>query len=119
MEFDTFVVARLLSGPTPPQLTDDQEREAQDAHLAHIADMWASGKLIAAGPASGTEGLRGVSIFVCSLEEAQALSDSDPAVRNGTFVLDYAVWHAPRAMIVPGAGIPPRSVADVMGPGTP
>jgi hypothetical protein len=39
-------------------------------------------------------------------------------VLNGTFVLDFAVWHAPRAMIVPGAGIPPRSVADVMGHGT-
>ena len=118
MEFDTFVVARLLSGPNPPRLIEDQERELQDAHLAHIADMWASGKLIAAGPASGTEGLRGVSIFICSLEEAQALSERDPAVLNGTFVLDYAVWRAPRAMIVPGAGVPPRSVAEAMGPGT-
>lgn len=36
MEFDTFVVARLLSGPTPPELTEDQEDEQQDAHLAHI-----------------------------------------------------------------------------------
>ena len=52
MEFDTFVVARLLSGPTPPVLSEQQEREQQDAHLAHIADMWASGKLIAAGPAT-------------------------------------------------------------------
>lgn len=119
MEFDTFVVARLLSGPTPPQLTEDQQRELQDAHLAHLADMWASGKLIAAGPASGTEGLHGVSLFVCSLEEAQALSESDPAVRNGTFVLDYAVWHAPRAMIVPGDGVPPRSIAEVRGPAAP
>jgi len=117
MEFDTFVVARLLSGPTPPQLTEEQERDAQDAHLAHIADLWASGKLIAAGPASGTEGLRGVSVFVCSLEEAQALSDSDPSVLNGTFVNDYAVWRTPRAMIVPGPGIPPRSVAEAMGAG--
>jgi uncharacterized protein YciI len=117
MEFDTFVVARLLSGPTPPELTEDQAREAQDAHLAHIADMWASGKLIAAGPASGTEGLRGVSIFVCSLEEAQALSETDPSVINGTFVNDYAVWRAPRGMIVAGTGAPPRSVAEAMGTG--
>jgi uncharacterized protein YciI len=118
MEFDTFVVARLLSGANPPELTAEQEREAQDAHLAHIADMWASGKLIAAGPASGVDGLRGFSLFVCSLDEAQALADSDPAVLNGTFVNEYTVWHTPRAMIVPGAGIPPRSIAEAMG-GTP
>jgi len=115
MEFDTFVVARLMTGPTPPQFTEQQEREAQDAHLAHIADMWAGGRLIAAGPASGPEGLRGFSIFVCSLDDARALADSDPSVLNGTFVNEYAVWRAPRAMIVPGPGIPPRSVAEAMG----
>jgi uncharacterized protein YciI len=118
MEFDTFVIARLLSGPTPPLLSAQQEREQQDAHLAHLADLWASGKLIAAGPATGTERLRGVSIFVCSVEEARALCESDPAVLNGTFVVDYAVWRAPRGMIVPDPGIPPRSVADVMGAGS-
>jgi len=115
MEFDTFVMARLLSGPTPPELTDEQKAELQDAHLAHIADMWASGKLIAAGPASGTEGLRGVSIFACSVDQARELSESDPAVLNGTYVLDYAVWHTPRAMIVQGGGIPPRSAAEARG----
>lgn len=117
MEFDTLVVARLLSGPTPPQLSQEQEREAQDAHLAHIADMWASGKLIAAGPASGPDGLRGISVFVCSLDEARSLADADPSVLNGTFVNDCAVWRAPRAMIVPGPGVPPRSVAEALGSG--
>src|SRR5438876_535141 len=107
MEFDTFVVARLLAGPTPPELTKAEEREQQDAHMAHIADMWTSGKPIAAGPASGAAGLRGFSLFACSLEEARAIADADPAVRNGSLVNDYAVWHTPSAMIVPGAGIPP------------
>jgi len=118
VEFDTFVVARLMSGPTPPQLSAEDERTAQDAHLAHIAGMWASGRLIAAGPASGQEALRGISIFVCSVDEARALADSDPSVLNGTFVNEYAVWRAPRAMIVPGDGVPPRSVAEAMGSGT-
>ena len=80
MEFDTFVVQRLLAGPTPPTLTEAEANQQQDAHLAHIADMWASGKLIAAGPASDGERLRGLSIFVCSLDEARELADSDPAV---------------------------------------
>jgi uncharacterized protein YciI len=115
VEFDTFVVQRLLTGPTPPDLTEDQQRELQDAHLAHIADMWSTGKLIAAGPASGPEGLRGVSIFVCSLDEARELAERDPAVLNGTFVNEYTIWRAPRAMIVPGPGVPPRSVAEALG----
>jgi len=119
MEFDTFVVQRLLAGPTPPTLTEDEANAQQDAHLAHIADMWASGKLIAAGPASDGERLRGLSVFVCSLEEAREIADSDPAVLNGTFVTEYAVWRAPQGMIVPGDGIPPRSIADVMGPAKP
>ena len=79
--------------------------------------MWASGALIAAGPASGPEGLRGVSLFVCSLEEARALADRDPAVIAGEFVNEYAVWMAPKGMIVKGAGVPPRSVAEVRGTG--
>ena len=116
MEFDTFVVQRLLAGPTPPTLTETEANEQQDAHLAHIADLWASGKLIAAGPASDGAALRGLSVFVCSLDEARELADSDPAVLDGTFVTEYEVWRTPRAMIVPGDGIPPRSIADVMGP---
>jgi len=119
MEFDTFVVQRLLAGPTPPNLSETEANEQQDVHLAHIADMWASGKLIAAGPASDGEQLRGLSVFVCSLEEAREIADSDPAVVNGTFVTEYAVWRAPQGMIVPGDGIPPRSIADVMGPAKP
>ncbi|CAL8968170.1 hypothetical protein CELL_00186 [Cellulomonas sp. T2.31MG-18] len=115
MQFDTFVVARLLEGPNPPVLTEDGESELQDAHLAHIADLWASGNLIAAGPASGPEGLHGVSIFVCSLDRARELGDRDPAVVAGKYVHEYAVWRAPRSMIVPGSGIPPRSIAEVIG----
>lgn len=68
-----------------------------------------------AGPASGTDGLRGVSIFVCPLDEARELSESDPAVLNGSYVLDYATWCTRRAMIAQGDGIPPRSAAEVRG----
>ncbi|HEY4226378.1 MAG TPA: YciI family protein [Pseudolysinimonas sp.] len=115
MEFDTFVVARLLTGPNPPELTEDESDGLQDAHMAHIADMWASGALIAAGPASGPDGMRGFSVFVCSLEEARALADRDPAVIAGEFVHEYTVWRAPKGMIVPGPGAPPRSMAEVRG----
>ncbi len=114
MEFDTYVVARLLEGPRPPQLTEREQDELQDAHLAHIADLWAAGALIAAGPAAGPGGLRGVSVFTCSLDEARALGDRDPAVVAGVYVHEYAEWRTPRGMVVRGPGVPPRSIADVM-----
>lgn len=116
MEFDTYVVARLLAGPGRSGLTEQEEDEVQDAHLAHLADLWASGALIAAGPAAGPGGLHGVSIFTCSLEEARALGDRDPAVVAGVYVHEYAEWRTPRGMVVRGPGVPPRSMADVMRP---
>ncbi len=65
----------------------------QAAHLANIRAMWRAKKLIVAGPLGDDGDLRGVFVFqVPSLEEAKALTASDPAVKEGHLVGEIHPW---------------------------
>lgn len=90
----TVYYLRLLKrGPLwTPEETPEIER-LQAAHLAHGEKLRAEGKLILNGPLLDNGDLRGVGIFrVSSLEEAQALSDADPAVKAGRLVSELHPW---------------------------
>ena len=65
----------------------------QAAHLAYGRKLHEAGTLILNGPLLDNGDLRGVDIFrVGSLEEAQALSDADPAVQAGRLVSEIHPW---------------------------
>ena len=122
MQFETFVLVRLLRPAGTVALPTEDAVRVQDAHLAHIHAMHAAGQLLAAGPASeADEGdgddrtLRGVAIMLVELPTARALWAEDPAVRAGLFVPEFTEWTVPAAMMVAGTGLPPRSTADVRG----
>ena len=75
-----------------PEETPEVAR-LQAAHLAHGQKLREAGKLILNGPLLDNGDLRGVGIFrVGSLEEAQALSDADPAVLAGRLVSELHPW---------------------------
>ena len=50
--------------------------------------------LVANGPfrEQTDEGLRGLSVFACSPQEAARLSDEDPSVRAGRLTYDVMEW---------------------------
>ena len=50
MQFDRFSVALLILRPDAPHLDEADEAALQDAHMAHLAHLHASGTLLAAGP---------------------------------------------------------------------
>lgn len=114
MQFDTFVVARLLEGPNPPVLTEDGENEPAGrppgAHRRPVGVRGPDRRRPGDGPgrAARREHLRVLA------RPGTGLGDRDPAVVAGKYVHEYAVWRAPRSMIVPGSGIPPRSIAEVI-----
>jgi uncharacterized protein YciI len=87
----TYQFGLLRKGPKwTPEPTEETKR-IQEGHLANITRLADEGKLAMAGPLEAAKGsdLRGVFVFkVASIEEARALTASDPAVKAGRLVID-------------------------------
>ena len=99
LKMNTLYLAFLKSGPNRTQPTAEAE-EIQKAHLANIQRLAKLGKLVAAGPFGDGGALRGIFVFrVASLEEARALSDTDPAVKAGRLVLELHPWQVPEGLL--------------------
>ncbi|GCE16038.1 YciI family protein [Tengunoibacter tsumagoiensis] len=88
-----YYLRLLKRGPNwTPEETPELE-QLQSAHLAYGQKLRAEGKLIINGPLIDNGYLRGCGIFrTASLEEAQALSDADPAVQAGRLVSEVHPW---------------------------
>lgn len=100
----TYVVGFLFRGPSPPG--DPQAgAELQRGHLANIARLHQEGKIILAGPFLDKTDLRGIFLFdATSVEEAQALCDTDPAIRAGSLRVELHPWYSAK-----GIGIAPSA----------
>jgi uncharacterized protein YciI len=82
-----------------PEKTPATE-EIQKGHMANIERLAEMKKLVAAGPFGGNERLRGIFVFrVGSLEEAKALTASDPAVQAGRLAMDIHPWMVPEGIL--------------------
>jgi len=94
----SYVMAFLKSGPV--KLTDSlQISQLQKAHLNNITSLIDEGKLILAGPFLDDQPLRGIFIFdVTTVEEAKALTSTDPAVKAGTLVMELHPWYGSAAL---------------------
>ncbi|HTP12658.1 MAG TPA: YciI family protein [Bacteroidota bacterium] len=93
-----YVLALLKSGPNRSQ---DSATAASllKAHLANIQRMADEGKLVLAGPFLDDTGLQGIYIFnVRTVEEAKALTESDPAIKAGRLVMELHPWYGSAAL---------------------
>lgn len=95
----TYVMAFLKTGPN--RLKDSAAREElQKAHLKNIMRLADEGKLIVAGPFLDNQDIRGIFIFnVSSVEEAQKLTETDPAVKAGSLVMELHPWYGSAALV--------------------
>ena len=93
-----YVMAFLKKGPNRP--TDEKvANELQAAHMANIQRLAQAGKLALAGPFMDDGELRGIYIFnVSSVEEARALTETDPAVKAGSLVMELHPWYGSAAL---------------------
>jgi len=88
----------LKKGPYRPAEPEEAER-LQAAHMDNINRMAEEGKLVLAGPFFGDGELRGIYIFdVKSLEEARALTSTDPAIQSGSLVMELYQWYGSAAV---------------------
>src|SRR5262249_3355665 len=82
-----------------PEKTPATE-EIQKGHMANINRLAEMKKLIAAGPFGDDGQLRGIFVFrVGSLEEAKALTATDPAVQAGRLAMDIHQWMVPEGIL--------------------
>lgn len=83
-----YVIAFLKRGPNRDRSKEEADA-LQAAHLANISRMAEEGVLILAGPFFGDGELRGIYIFdVDSIEKAEALTNTDPAIQAGSLEME-------------------------------
>jgi uncharacterized protein YciI len=94
-----YVMVFLKEGPK--RLKDSVTRaELQNAHLKNIMRLAAKGKLIVAGPFLDDQKIKGIFIFnVTTIGEAKKLSESDPAVKAGTLIMELHPWYGSAALV--------------------
>jgi len=94
-----YVMAFLKSGPV--KITDSTERaKLQVAHLNNITRLANEGKLLVAGPFLDSQELRGIFIFnIESIEEAKTLTETDPAIKAGTLIMELHPWYGSAALV--------------------
>jgi uncharacterized protein YciI len=92
-----YVMAFLKTGPNQ-SLDSATSAQLQRAHLDNIFRMADEGKLVLAGPFLDGGDLRGIYIFnVSTVEEAKTLTETDPAVKAGTLVMELHPWYGSAA----------------------
>jgi uncharacterized protein YciI len=100
IKLTTAYLAFLTRGAKwTPEKTPATE-ELQKAHIANIVRLANLKKLVVAGPFGDDGTLRGIFVFkVASLEEARALSETDPAVKAGRLALELHPWLVPEGVL--------------------
>lgn len=94
-----YVMAFLKSGKT--KLEDKSESSRlQMEHLKNIIRMANEGKLLIAGPFMDDQEIRGIYIFdVRTVEEAEELTSTDPAIKAGVLEMELHPWYGSAALM--------------------
>ncbi len=88
-----YVMAFLMRGDSSSSDSAEAAR-LQRAHLDNITRMAEEGKLLLAGPFLDNTDLRGIYIFnVATIEEAEELTGSDPAIKAGVLKMELHPWY--------------------------
>lgn len=94
-----YVMAFLKEGPT--RLTDSVAgMQLQMAHLKNIGKLADEGKLVVAGPFLDDQPIKGIFIFnVATIEEAKTLTETDPAIKAGTLIMELHPFYCSAALM--------------------
>jgi uncharacterized protein YciI len=99
-ELTTYYFGLITKGSNFNAYNREDRAKIQAAHLANIERLAQQGKLLVAGPFPDNGEWRGIFIFKCaSLQEAQALAASDPAVQAGRLKVELHPWMTERGCL--------------------
>jgi len=94
-----YVIAFLKIGPNK-DLDSAEAFNLQIAHMENIGKMADAGQLVLAGPFMGDGEIRGIYIFnVTTVEEAKELTETDPAIKAGSLIMNLLPWYGSAALM--------------------
>lgn len=102
-----FVLCILKTGPKDAEITDKKTRDEIFAgHMANINRLADDGKLALAGPfGKNNRTYRGLFIFaVTTIDEAQALVETDPVIKSGMMIAELTPWYGSAATMLVNEG---------------
>ena len=100
LTLSNYVFGTLVRGPKSTSDQTEETKKIQEGHMANINRLAEMGKLVLAGPFYDGGDRRGVFIFKLDrLDEAQALTDTDPAVIAGRLKIELHRWSVPKGML--------------------
>jgi uncharacterized protein len=95
----SYVMAFLYKGPNRDRPKEEAER-LQRAHLDNIGRLADEGRLVLAGPFLDDGELRGIYVFdVRTVAEAEALTQSDPAIAAGSLRMELRPWYGSAGLV--------------------
>lgn len=93
-----YVVAFLKEGSNRDQ-DSTTTAKIQEGHMANINKMAEEGKLVLAGPFIDGGEYQGIYVFnVATIEEAEELTKTDPAIQAGRLVMELKQWYGSAAL---------------------
>lgn len=99
-----YVLVVLKTGPNTMAAGPARD-EMFRGHFANINRLAAEGKLALAGPFDGVDGWRGLFILAVSdIDEARALTATDPVIASGEMVAEYHKHYGSAALMLVNAG---------------
>jgi uncharacterized protein YciI len=95
----TYVLVLLKTGPVKPADKAESDK-VFSGHFANMKRLAAEGKLAIAGPFTKDPDFRGLFIMaVPTIEEAKALTETDPAIKAGVLAAEYHLWWGSAALM--------------------
>lgn len=94
-----YVMCFLKTGPLK---VEDKAKQAElmKGHFGIINRLAKEGKLILAGPFMDGGEFRGIYLFdVKTVEEAQKLTETDPSIKEGYFIVEFLKWYGSAALM--------------------
>ena len=97
-----YYLVLLKANPDKVELDSLQVAEIQQAHLDNIERLAQLGKIAIAGPLGDDGNLRGIFVMDCeSLEEAETLCKTDPAIQKRRLLFEVLPWWAAKGSSLP------------------
>ncbi len=101
MGMKQYVLVILKTGPKDTSIKGKEREDIFAGHMANINRLADEKKLAVAGPfGKNDRSYRGLFILnVASVEEAQRLTETDPAVKAGIFIVDLIPWYGSASLM--------------------
>jgi uncharacterized protein YciI len=100
-ERERYVLVYLKSGPHSGEGTREQRQEIFRGHMSNMQALAENGKLVIAGPFDAPRDTRWRGIFVLTagtVEEAEAITATDPGVKAGEFATEMVVMRGSESL---------------------